>query len=188
MRWYAVIPLSLLILVVAFAQSYLNLLSPFSGSLWEMDTSSQLPNPYGWAEVYYDEYGVPHVIAENEKALAYAVGYIHAKDRLFQMDLHRRLMRGDLSEVFGEEFFDSDEFYVKMDFVGAAEASWSVIKDSEIADYLVAYSEGVNYYINNKPLPMEFKLAGYRPKEWTPIDSLLLGKDLLESYWQFLGP
>lgn len=61
--------------------------------------------------MYYDEYGVPHIVAENKKALAFAVGYIQAKDRLFQMDLHRRIMKGQLSEVFGEDFLDSDEFH-----------------------------------------------------------------------------
>ncbi|WP_204282269.1 penicillin acylase family protein, partial [Serratia marcescens] len=48
-------------------------------------------------------YGVPHIVAENEKALAFAVGYEHAKDRLFQMDLHRRMMKCQLSELFGLE-------------------------------------------------------------------------------------
>ena len=178
MKKLVTVPLFFLIALVIAAHSYLNLLAPFSGSLWELDRSSEVPNPYGWAEVYFDEYGVPHVIAENEKALAFAVGYIHAKDRLFQMDLHRRMMRGELSEVFGKDFFDSDEFHIKMDFAGAAEASWSLIKDSEIGDFLVAYSEGVNYYIKNRPLQIEFKLAGYKPKEWSPVDSLLLGKEI----------
>jgi len=154
MKKLVTVPLLFLIALVIAAHSYLNLLAPFSGSLWELDRSSEVPNPYGWAEVYFDEYGVPHVIAENEKALAFAVGYIHAKDRLFQMDLHRRMMRGELSEVFGKDFFDSDEFHIKMDFAGAAEASWSLIKDSEIGDFLVAYSEGVNYYIK-KPSPAD---------------------------------
>ncbi len=184
MKKLVIVPLLLLAVFVIAAYSYLNLLAPFSGSLWEVDRSTEVPNPYGWAEVYFDEYGVPHIVAENEKAMAFAVGYIHAKDRLFQMDLHRRMMRGELSEVFGEDFFDSDEFHIKMDFVGAAEASWSIIKNSEIGEFLVAYSEGVNYYINNRPLPIEFKLAGYKPKEWTPVDSLLLGKEIS---WSLTG-
>ncbi len=178
MRKLGILPLALLVVFVIAANNYLNLLAPFSGSLWKQSDQKTIPNPYGHAEVYYDEYGVPHVVAENEKALAFAVGYVQAKDRLFQMDLHRRLMRGQLSEVFGAEFLDSDEFHVKMDFAKAANASWMVLKGTELGDILRAYSDGVNYYIENGELPVEFKLAGYKPEKWKPEDSLIIGKEI----------
>lgn len=170
--------LILLIVFLVASYSYLNLFAPFSGSLWKQSEEKAIPNPYGKAEVYYDGYGVPHIVADNEKALAYAIGYVHARDRLFQMDLHRRLMRGELSEVFGEDFFDSDEFHIKMDFAGAANASWAVIKDTELGEMLKAYTEGVNYYIEHNELPMEFKLAGYKPEKWKPEDTLIIGKEI----------
>jgi penicillin amidase len=178
MKKLVVIPLLILIVFVMAAHSYLNLLAPFSGSLWRQTDEKVVLNPYGYVEVYYDEYGVPHIVAENEKAMAFAIGYIHAKDRLFQMDLYRRLMRGELSEVFGEDFFDSDEFHIKMDFAGAAEASWELIKETELGEMLMAYSEGVNYYMDHNELPVEFKLAGYRPEKWTPQDTLIIGKEM----------
>ena len=178
MKKLGILLLVLLAIFIAAANSYLNLLAPFSGSLWKQSHEKVVPNPYGHAEVYYDEYGVPHVVAENEMALAFAVGYVQAKDRLFQMDLQRRLMRGQLSEVFGEDFFESDVFHIKMDFAGAANASWMVLKDTELGDMLKAYSEGVNYYIENGELPVEFKLAGYRPEKWKPEDSLIIGKEI----------
>ncbi len=172
------IPAFVLLVAVTLGYGYLNLLAPFSGSIWKYSEEVKIPNPYGKVTVYYDEFGVPHFVADNKKALMFAVGYVHAKDRLFQMDLMRRIMRGQLSEVFGEEFFSSDEFHVKMDFVGAAEASWRVIKNTEFGNLLEAYSEGVNYYISTSELPMEFKLAGYKPEKWTPVDSLLIGKQM----------
>jgi len=143
-----------------------------------LDGKKELDNPYGKVEVYYDEYGVPHFVASDEKALAFAVGYIQAKDRLFQMDLHRRIMKGELSEVFSEDFYESDVFYKKMDFLKAAEITWEGLKDTHIGELLEAYSEGVNYYIETEKLPMEFQLAGYRPENWKPVDTLLIAKEI----------
>ncbi len=175
MRWGWVTVVLLLAFLVA-AHGYLDMLAPFSGSIWRSTNVKHVDNPYGKATVYYDSYGVPHIVADDEKALAFAIGYVQAKDRLFQMDLVRRLMRGQLSEVFGEEFYESDVFHVKMDFVSAAEASWKVLEKAELGDVLKAYSDGVNYCIKTCELPMEFKLAGYKPAEWTPVDTLLVGK------------
>lgn len=163
---------------IAATSSFLSLLVPFSGSLWKATEVKHVENPYGRVEVYYDDFGVPHFVADDEKALAFAIGYIQAKDRLFQMDLLRRMMRGQLSEVFGEEFYESDEFHVKMDFVAAAEASWRLIKelDPHVAELLEVYSEGVNFCIETCDLPPEFELVGYKPEPWTPTDTLLMSK------------
>ena len=178
MKKFGILSLILLVLFLAAAYNYLNLLAPFSGSLWKQSEEKVIPSPYGHVKVYYDEYGVPHIVAENEKAMAFAIGYVQAKDRLFQMDLYRRLMKGELSEVFGEAFFDSDVFHIKMDFVGAAEASWSILKKTELGELLEAYSDGVNYYIEHNELPAEFKLAGYKPEKWRPEDTLIMGKEM----------
>lgn len=168
-----------LALFVILAYNYINLFAPFSGSIWKFsDGSARVKNPYGWAEVYYDDYGVPHIVAENEKALYYAVGYVQAKDRLFQMDLHRRLMKGQLSEVFGEDLVDSDIFHMEMDFYGAAEASWKAFEKTEFGSLIQAYCDGVNYYIGHSELPMEFKLLSYKPEEWKPADVMLVGKEI----------
>jgi penicillin amidase len=176
-----VLSLILLVVLAAFllsAYNYVRLFAPLSGEIWETKYSERVLNPYGRAEVYYDEYGVPHIKAENEEALAFAVGYVQAKDRLFQMDLHRRLMKGELSEVFGEELVDSDIFHIKMDFAGAAEASWKEIEGSEFAEIIKAYCDGVNTYISEGNLPMEFKILGYRPEPWSPVDVFLIDKEI----------
>ncbi|MEM0266819.1 MAG: penicillin acylase family protein [Archaeoglobaceae archaeon] len=172
------VSLSVLAIALYLASNYLTMLSPFSGTLWSFEGKKDVHNPYGKVEVFYDEFGIPHFVAQNEKALAFAIGYVQAKDRLFQMDLHRRIMRGELSEVFGEDFYESDVFYRKMDFVKSAEITWESLKNTEIAELLIAYSEGVNHFIETEKLPMEFQLANYKPKKWEPVDTLLIAKEI----------
>lgn len=178
MRWRRFVAVLAFAILLYLASNYLTLLAPFSGTLWPLEEKKEIKNPYGKVEVFYDEFGVPHFVAENEKALAFAIGYVQAKDRLFQMDLYRRMMRGELSEVFGEEFYESDVFYRKMDFARSAEITWESLKDSEIAELLIAYSEGVNHFIEREKMPMEFQLANYKPKKWTPVDTLLIAKQI----------
>jgi penicillin amidase len=175
----------LLIAVIAFvvmAYRYIVLLAPFSGELWREEDVRRVASPYGYAEVYYDEYGVPHIKAENERALSFAVGYVQARDRLFQMDLHRRMMRGQLSEIFGEELVESDVFHIKMDFLSSAKATWEEINGTEFGDYVMAYCDGVNAYIvqaeKDGTLPMEFKLLNYKPELWKPEDTFLIAKEI----------
>jgi len=152
--------------------------------------------------VVIDNYGVPYVFAKSEHDLAYALGYLHARDRLFQMDLQRRLVDGRLSEVLGEAAYETDLFYRTAGLYRGAQKSLkllqSVAKGEKIDYYpqldvapirddakrllelLSAYSEGVNAAIEemkrNNALPIEFKLLGYAPEEWTPLDCLKIGR------------
>ena len=141
-------------------------------------------SPHGEATVRYDADGVPHIDAENERALYYAVGYVQARDRLFQMDLQRRLMRGQLAAAFGAQAVESDRFYRQMDFAAAAEASWAEVEGTPAGDAVEAYTAGVNTYMEARPLPTEFAANDYEPAPWTPTDSLLVGKLIA---WQLTG-
>ncbi len=99
--------------------SYLRRFAPLSGEAWGPatdDTNGSVESEYGKATLRYDGEGVPNITAENERALYFAVGYAQARDRLFQLDLQRRLMRGQVSAVVGELAADSDEFHIRMDF------------------------------------------------------------------------
>lgn len=176
-QFVALLSIALLMIIVTPMTLYLDLFSPF-GKFWKYSDfqSLELNTPYGKAVIEYDEYGNPTITAENMNSLFYATGYVQAKDRLFQMDLQRRLMKGELSEVFGESLNETDEFYMKMDFVSAAEATWKYFENSEFAPLLKAYCEGVNSYIENGELPVEFKLLNYRPDPWTPVDTFLVNK------------
>jgi penicillin G amidase len=126
-------------------------------------------------EIYRDDYGVPHIIAENREDLFFAQGYAQAQDRLWQMDMSRRGVGGKLSAILGEEFTDTDLFTLTVGFYRAAEKNYRLLDPSAMA-LLDAYSSGVNAYIeeNRRRLPPEFTLLGYRPEPWEPLDSLAI--------------
>jgi len=181
--------LALLLLVAAAVGGgqYLGLAAPFSGDAFATAGASgpgEVPNPYGHAEVTYDDEGVPHVTADNERALYFAVGYLQARDRLFQMDLQRRSMNGTLSEVAGNATLESDRFHERMGFREAAEATWRQLRDTDHGAKLRAFSSGVNRYVETRPLPLEFRLNDYEPREWTPVATLLVGQQIS---WQLSG-
>ncbi|MFB6133304.1 MAG: penicillin acylase family protein [Halanaeroarchaeum sp.] len=164
------------------ARTYLDRFAPGSGQVWDTvrdDLPDTIESPYGTATLSYDDDGVPRVEAETEQALTFAVGYAQAADRLFQMDVQRRQMRGELSEVVGEATLASDRFHVQMDFAGAAEASWNRLEDSHIHPLLTAYVDGINHFVrDDRPLAIEFDLLGYEPDPWEPTDVLLAEKQI----------
>lgn len=121
---------------------------------------------------------VAHIEGETERACYFAVGYTQAADRLFQMDLQRRVMRGELSAVFGKRALPSDRFHVRMDFVGAAEATREALRGSRAEEMGEAYADGVNRYREDSPAPFEFTLLGYNAAPWTPTDTLLAEKQI----------
>lgn len=122
-----------------------------------------------------DGHGVPHISAKTEADLYRAQGYVQAQDRLFQMDLARRQASGTLAEVVGETAIESDKLFRTFSLRNAAEKSWETY-DDETKQILEWFAEGVNAYINEGKLTYEFALLGYKPEEWTPIDSLTIGK------------
>ncbi|WP_425623215.1 penicillin acylase family protein [Brevibacillus borstelensis] len=137
-----------------------------------------------------DEHGVPHIYASNEHDLFMAQGYVTAQDRLFQMDLSRRQASGELSEVIGEKAVDRDKYFRTLGLRRAAKLSHEVYSQ-EAKDILQWYADGVNAYISEAKakgaLPIEFALLGYEPKEWTPFDSLTIGKYMaydLGGHWE----
>jgi penicillin amidase len=120
-------------------------------------------------KVYRDKYAIPHIFAKNEPDLYRAVGYCMAQDRLFQMDLIRRLTSGRLSEVIGEETIDVDHL---MRALRIPEKSRKIYEmtDKCILQLTEAFCDGVNQYIdsNKDRLPIEFTILGYDPEKWEP--------------------
>ena len=162
------------------AGGYLDRFAPFSGSVWDTldeELPASVDSPYGTATLRYDDAGVPHIEAENEAALYFAVGYAQGADRLFQMDLQRRQLRGQLSAVVGEATLSSDRFHRQLDFAGAAAATWAAAEGTETGDLLEAYCEGVNRHLDGS-LPPEFDLLEFEPAPWTPEDVLLGEKQI----------
>jgi len=163
------------------ARSYLRQFAPLSGSSWgtaSANAPDEIESPYGPATVRYDDYHVPHVEADSERAAYYAVGYCHGADRLFQMDLYRRLLTGQLSELVGASTVDSDAFHRQMDFEAAAEATWERTEGTETGDVVEAYVDGVNHAREAERTPLEYRLLEAEPRAWTPTASLLVSKQI----------
>ncbi|KAB1194640.1 penicillin acylase family protein [Haloferax sp. MBLA0076] len=183
----AVVCTAALVATSVLGGSFLGLAAPLSGDLYESaapEGATQVDSPYGPASVWYDDDGVPHIDAENEEALYFAVGYVQARDRLFQMDLQRRLVGGELSAVVGESTLESDRFYRSLDFQSAAEASWQSVRGTEVGTPIEAFTAGVNHYAGTGPLPPEYALLDAEFEAWTPTDTLLVGKLIS---WQLSG-
>ncbi len=134
--------------------------------------------------VKYDGYGIPHIFGEDLLDIYRVLGYIHAKDRLFQMDVMRRIAEGRLSELFGEATIEEDKRMRLMDLYGSAIKTYNYIRDSHEFDLelniLEAYTDGVNQYIDYLNglgvYPIEYTLLGIKPEYWSPIDSIAIGK------------
>ncbi|SFK64097.1 penicillin amidase [Halogranum rubrum] len=160
---------------------YLDSFAPLSGRAWHGQTRSvpeTVSSPHGEATVTYDDYHVPHIEADDEAAAYFAVGYTQAADRLFEMDLIRRLMDGRLAAAVGERAVDSDRFHAKMDFRGSAEASATALSGTRTETLADAYADGVNAYIESGPEPFEFGVLGYEAREWTFVDTLLVSTQI----------
>jgi penicillin amidase len=128
-------------------------------------------------EVLRDEWGVPHIYAGSAHDLFLAQGYVHAQDRLWQMELQRRAGSGRLSEVLGEVTLEVDRFFRTVGLNRAAEAEFETI-DAETRGVLEAYAAGVNAYLTSYAhrRPVEFKLLRFDPEPWQPVDSLYWAK------------
>src|SRR5699024_2541123 len=144
-----------------------------------LEGTINLPNLQEEVVVTTDDSGIRHIQAENEHDLYMAQGYIQAQDRMLQMELSRRQASGTLSEVVGEEAVDTDKYFRTLGLRRAAEASYDTYSD-EGKQVLQGFSDGINAYreeaIESNSLPVEFTLMGSEPDEWTPIDSLTIGK------------
>src|ERR1700682_2501411 len=130
--------------------------------------------------------GTTHIVAQTDHDVFLATGYVHARYRLFQMDLLRRQGEGRLSEVVGQAALDSDGFELQLGLLRTAELEWSALApDNRVRKALVAYAQGVNDRIaqveSDNQLPVMFTLLGYHPKPWTPIDTLVVKGDMTQT-------
>ncbi len=119
-----------------------------------------------------DERGIPHIRARNVHDAFVAEGYAQASDRLFQLDLYRRLVSGRLSEILGPLTLQSDLAARVVDVDAIARAELAALAPADRAE-LDAFAEGVNAAIARRPLPPEFRVLGYRPEPWRAEDSLI---------------
>jgi penicillin amidase len=175
--------LSMMISIVPWVQP--------NGGLW-LDVTWANPPPFAQTELHgldgeihivRDQWGVPHIFATTVEDLFLACGYVHAQDRLFEMDLYRRIAEGRIAEVFGPENLDTDLFHRQLGLVEAATASYALL-DPSVQLLLQKYATGVNLYLDHigGQVPMEFRVLGYLPEHWTAVDALTM-----ERYVAWLG-
>jgi penicillin G amidase len=129
----------------------------------------------GTVEVFRDNWGVPHIYAASVSDLLYAQGFVHAQDRLWQMDFQRRVVAGRLAEVLGTAALEVDRGARVLGMYRVAEAEVALLSPEARAE-LEAYAAGVNASIASQRLPVEFGLLRYRPHPWKPADSLCWAK------------
>ena len=138
--------------------------------------------------IYRDSTAIPYIIANSDEDAAFALGYVHAQDRLFTMDLIRRAAEGRLSEILGTKTISFDEMFRTIGIKKTAEKILAQL-DPESLRLLKAYSKGVNLYIKNAKgkYPVEFDVLDYNPEKWTPINCLEIGRmmawELNISWW-----
>lgn len=146
-------------------------------SLPQLDGSLKLTGLSAPVEVLRDPFGVPHIFGTSVEDVARATGFVHAQDRLFQMELSRRMGTGTLAEVLGEPGLSLDRRVRRLG-LGLAARTELERTDPEARAVLDAYAQGVNAYLTAQKgsLPPEFQILGFQPRPWEPADSLAIVK------------
>ncbi|CAH0997403.1 Acyl-homoserine lactone acylase QuiP [Emticicia aquatica] len=161
------------------------LFSPFEGFWQNGEDKTTLPPANLQLEgvndevnIVFDDNRVPHVFAKNDHDVYFAQGYLVARDRLWQMEFYTLAASGRLSEVVGERALELDRYNRRMGMADAAKKVYENGKTNKIFDEVLnAYSAGVNAYIKQlkyKDLPVEYKIIGYQPEEWSPYKTILM--------------
>lgn len=126
-------------------------------------------------EILRDSHGIPHCYAGSESDAFFAQGWVHADDRLWQMEYDRRRAEGRWAEVVGARGLASDVFHRRVDLVAAVERDFRALSPETTA-MLDAYAAGVNARISGGEIGREFAVAGIVPRAWNPVDSLLVAR------------
>lgn len=124
-------------------------------------------------QIYLDGLGVPHIFAQNDDDVAFAVGFLHGRDRRFQVELLRMASQGRLSELLGKSMLDTDRRLRLLSL--NIEKVLAKASPGDLAR-LTAYCAGLNQAYTTQPLPLELKLLGYKAAPWTPQEVLLIGR------------
>jgi penicillin amidase len=168
------------------------LLNPYVGFWQNAESVAEMPTSLSGmrgldadVNIYYDERMVPHIFANSTKDALFAQGYVTAANRLFQMDLSSRATEGRLSEILGPDLLEKDMAQRRKGMVFAAENAVKEWSKNELGNILLAaYCKGVNAYIKSlspKDYPLEYKLLGINPEEWSTMKTALFVKAMAAS-------
>src|SRR6266536_3281832 len=163
---------------LAVAPASVTAAAPAAAALAPAPSSVQVPGLDGPARLVTDRNGVTHIEAATQRDVFFLQGWVHAKDRLFQMDLTRREASGTLAELVGKAALPGDVQARTIGLRRAAQRSWAAAP-ADLRAVLTAYAEGVNSYAAHHAPPREYgalQLESFQP--WTPVDSLTIGKAL----------
>ncbi len=153
--------LTILFVIIVLTTIYLQFSKPkYEGEL-------ELKNIKTQTTVYFDDYGVPHIYANSKTDAMITLGFVHAQDRLWQMELLRRIASGRLSEIFGNKALKSDLFFAGLGINEASEKAIKTLdKSSESYQLAMAYIDGINQYIEQGKTPIEFRLLGLKKSKF----------------------
>ena len=146
-------------------------------SLPQLDGEMPLSGLSAPVEVVRDRHGVPHILAQSEEDALFALGFVHAQDRLWQMEMNRRIGAGRLAEVLGPAALDTDRLLRTLGLYRRAEATLAHLAPAS-RQRIAAYARGVNAWMEARdgPLPPEFLILGFEPAPWRAADSLVWPK------------
>lgn len=145
-------------------------------SLPQVNGTVKVQGVQGAVEIVRDADGVPYIYAQTDLDAMFGLGYVHAQDRLWQMEFQRRVGAGRLSEVLGEATVDTDKFLRTLGTYRAAQQAWEALSP-QAQQVVNAYVAGVNAYLAAKPaLPIEFTILGFTPAPWQPVDCMVWAK------------
>src|SRR5581483_8517080 len=176
-----VLKLLVVMLVLAFGAALCSLYFMARGALPQLDGTLSVKGLSAPVNVLRDVHGIPTIEAANLNDLFFAQGYVTAQDRLWQMDVLRRVAAGQLSDILGPEFVEIDKEQRILGLrVGARKALEAA--SPEARAHLEAYARGVNAYINARSdrLPIEFRILNYTPRPWTDVDSALISMQMIK--------
>jgi penicillin G amidase len=129
-----------------------------------------LSNP---VTVKYDDFGIPHIYAQNQSDAYFALGYLQAQERLFQMEMIRRVATGTLAEIFGAEFVDVDKLFRTLGFAKKSDDFAKIFAENEpvYKQAALSYFKGINAYVDNGPTPIEFSVIGIPKRKFSVTDA-----------------
>jgi penicillin amidase len=162
---------------LSFGAAGASLAAALRRPLPRMQGSLRLAGLGARATVLRDRWGIPHIYAEGLGDLFLAQGYVHAQDRLWQLELHRRTGHGRLAELFGPIAVDADRYLRTLGFSHVARRELALL-DEHARLALESYAHGINLFVEQQRgrLPLEFTLLRAEPEPWQPLDSLVWAK------------
>jgi penicillin amidase len=167
LKWALLIIFVLCLVIIMGGYLFLQSTKPVYNATLTMKGLKQEVN------IKYDPYGIPHIYAGSETDAFFALGYVHAQDRLFQMELLRRVGEGRLSEIFGPDMIAVDRLFRTLGINEVAKKSAAAFLSTDTAMFqknALAYLAGINQYLDSGKTPIEFQILGIEKRKFTPED------------------